>query len=172
MRHVLSLSFSSTLVHYLIIASAFVLPFLLGSSQIVTGILVNTALIVSALRLGKEIRFSWIILPSVAALARGLVFGPMTPYLYYFLPLIWISNWCFSSILSLRTEKIPMIVRFSTAACIKIMILYGSSYVLTSLKIVPSIFRESMGMMQAATLIGGGIGAYFILHVWTPNQKK
>lgn len=172
MKRISALVTDTHVAESLSIVSAFVLPFALGTSQIVTGIVVNTALIIAALRFGKNIRLAWIIAPSLAALARGLVFGSATPFLYYFLPVIWFSNWVLVSILSGEMKIASVRGRMFFAGVSKIVILFGCASVLVTLKIIPSIFLTSMGIMQILTLLGGGIVSYFILHLWLPNQTK
>ncbi|MBU0627442.1 hypothetical protein KKG31_04880 [Patescibacteria group bacterium] len=49
-------------------------------------------LVLSALNLKKYAILPIILLPSLAVLARGLIFGPFTIFLLYMIPAIWLGN--------------------------------------------------------------------------------
>ena len=73
-------------------AVGFFVPFVIGHPQIAVGIIVNAMLVTSALNLKGWKIVPIIILPSLAMLSRGLLFGPFTIYLVYLIPFIWIGN--------------------------------------------------------------------------------
>ncbi|MCX6710704.1 MAG: hypothetical protein NTZ02_01280, partial [Candidatus Woesearchaeota archaeon] len=76
----------------LITAASFLIPFLIGHPQLIVGIAVNVLLIESALHIRDYKLAAPIILPSIAALLRGALFGGFTMYLVFMLPFIWVGN--------------------------------------------------------------------------------
>jgi len=142
---------------------AFVIPFSLGHSQITTGIFVNTLLYLSSILL--PLKKSWFIafLPAVAILARGFVFGPLTSFLVYFLPFIWLGNLVIllaPKILFLRNKQYITII---ISATIKFIFLFAIANLFYSANLVPKLFLTSMGIYQLITALTGGTIAYFIL---------
>ncbi len=132
---------------------SFLFPFLLGHPQILLGALVNSSILMAALYAkGKKI-LPIIILPSIGALARGLLFGPMTKYLIYLLPFIWIGN--FILLISVKILHLKMRWNFVnsaiTGAVMKSLFLFASAYMLYSLEIIPKPFLIAMGIMQLVT---------------------
>lgn len=134
---------------------AFCVPLLFNGSQIITGSIINTLLFISATRLSKRMLPFIAIVPSLGAVSNGILFGPFTIYLVYFLPFIWIGNYLLMHI----TKKSNTFV----AAIGKSAFLYSIAYIFVSLHIVPKIFLTAMGILQLVTALIGGIAAMGIL---------
>lgn len=71
-----------------IYASAFLIPAIFSAPQLVTGTMVNALLFVAAQKLTKKELYPALVLPSLGAVTHGVLFGPQTIFLYYFLPFI------------------------------------------------------------------------------------
>ncbi|MEK7611499.1 MAG: hypothetical protein AAB486_03975 [Patescibacteria group bacterium] len=139
---------------------SFAAPFLLSSSQPVTGTIVNAALFLSAVILPTRLFLPLLVLPSIATVTRGLVFGPLTPFLIYFLPFIWLGN----GVLVLSFKKIygrlgyfPGVI---SAAVFKSLLLFLCAQVYYHLHLVPAVFITTMGGLQIITAIFGGLLVY------------
>ena len=70
----------------------FFVPFLIGHPQFIVGTLVNAALVLAAMNIKNYRLLPVIIVPSLGALSRGLIFGPFSRFLVYMIPFIWIGN--------------------------------------------------------------------------------
>lgn len=149
-------------------AICFFTPFLLGHPQYVVGVVVNAMLILAALRIGKYGVLPVIMLPSLGVLSRGLIFGPYTPLLAYMIPFIWLGN----GILVYSIKKIVAEKKFNkwlglgAGTVAKTAFLFTMASVFVTFGLIPSIFLTSMGILQLATAIGGGIIAFGIHKIY------
>lgn len=132
---------------------AVVVPFV-TSNQIITGTIVNFLLFACP----KKYVWPVIVLPSLAVLARGVIFGPLTPFVYYFIPFIWLGNWM---LVKLSSQGDSLRSYFLAIVC-KVGILYIGAHVFVIYKIAPKMFLTSMGIMQLVTAIAGGIIFYIV----------
>ena len=144
------------------VAAGFFIPFFIGHPQIAVGIIVNAMLITSALNLKGWKIAPIIILPSLAMLSRGLLFGPFTIYLLYLVPFIWIGN--FILVISFKYFKLRLKRNYwltlVLGSLFKSGFLFLSVFVLYLLGLIPVIFLAAMGLMQVVTAVFGGITAY------------
>jgi len=69
---------------------SFFIPFILSHPQLLVGTIVNSALVLAALNLRGIRLLPVIMLPSLAVLSSGLIFGQFTYYLLYLIPAIWL----------------------------------------------------------------------------------
>ncbi len=139
------------------ISISFFVPFLLGHPQLLVGTLVNAALVLSALHLKDHKILPIIMLPSVAVLARGLIFGPFTMYLIYTLPFIWLGNLAlvyFIKRLYLNFQW-NKYLSLAISIIIKVLLLYLSASMLIKLGVLPKVFAISMGTIQLYTALLG-----------------
>lgn len=144
--------------------TAFVVPFLIGGPQLLVGTVVNAFLFIAA---GKNISKIGLILlitlPSIAAFSRGLVFGPLTYFLLYFIPFIWLGNTVLIISFNNRlTENFPSVLRILLAASAKTAFLFLTANLVFQLHLVPKFFLTSMGLFQFITAVFGGIIALTI----------
>lgn len=162
---VLSLARKMTIFTIYIVGS-FALPFLLGHPQLLVGILINTFLVLGALHMKKYSLLPLIFLPSVAVLARGLIFGPFTIYLVYMLPAIWLGN--FLLIWGIKyfylTKTWNRFLSLGIAATMKFLLIFMIAWILIFLNILPKIFFTTMGLIQLGTAAAGGILAIGITY--------
>jgi hypothetical protein len=132
----------------------FFLPLFLGHPQFLVGTIVNSALVLAALRLKTKQLLPVIIMPALGALSRGVLFGPFTIYLIYMIPFIWIGN----SILVYFVKRInKKIHSLATGAFLKSIFLFSTAFALVQLGIIPTPFLIAMGPVQFLTAISGGI---------------
>lgn len=150
---------------------SFVVPFFIGHPQFIVGTIVNGALFASAILLPKKAFWPIIILPSLAVLSRGLIFGSFTPFLIYFLPFIWAGN----IILIVTFQKIYPKINYGISVLIaslaKFCLLYLFAQIYFFFHLVPKLFLISMGVSQLLTALSGGILAYLILFYARRNSR-
>ncbi len=140
----------------------FFIPFFIGHPQVFVGIAVNALLITAALNMKGYRILPVIILPSLGVLSRGIVFGPLSKFLIYFIPFIWIGNsiLVFSFKHFRLKKKNNYLLTLVIGTVLKSGFLFLAALLLYSLSIVPAPFLVAMGAMQAVTAFSGGIAAY------------
>ena len=148
----------------------FFVPFLMGHPQMLVGVVVNAALIISALNLRGLKLLPVIIAPSLGVLSRGLLFGPFTIFLVYMIPFIWIGNWLL--VYSFKRfnldKKLNKGITLIVGSSIKALFLFAVAFTFVNLNIVPKLFLTTMGIFQFYTAILGGILA---LGIQTVKKK-
>lgn len=139
--------------------AAFVVPFMIAQPQLVVGTLVNAALILSALNLKNAKLLPVILLPSVAVLSRGLIFGPFTMYLLYTIPFIWIGNSALVYIIKrfYLGAKWNKYLSLALGIVAKVLFLYVAANILIKLGVLPKVFATAMGVFQLYTAIAGSV---------------
>jgi hypothetical protein len=146
-----------TLYQYLVISLTFLIPFLISGPQLLTGTLVNLLLIFGAKFTNKKYHILLAVIPSIAALLNGLVFGKFTAFLVFFLPIIWMGNFVFIKSINIFGKNLSMPLSISLGLIIKTLILFSSALLYFKLSLVPEIFLTSMGVFQLITGILGGL---------------
>ena len=157
-------SVAQTMVFMGLSVAAFFAPFLIGHPQWLVGTIVNTGLFLSAIFLPKRYILPAIIFPSLGVLARGIVFGPFTPFLAYFLPFIWLGN----LILILVFKR----AGFVAGALAKFLFLFLIASIYVELNFAPAVFLQAMGLNQLATAMAGGLLALLILKVYGKSVTR
>ncbi|MFH1240475.1 MAG: hypothetical protein V1672_04645 [Candidatus Diapherotrites archaeon] len=160
-------------LEFLLYASAvFMFPLLLGHvntlpNQLIVGTFVNAFLVLGALYFGTKKLLPLIILPSIAALLTGFIFGPLSFYLLYLMPFIWVANAIF--IYAIKRLKLNMqknyFVSLITASFAKAIFLFSVTLALFYFSLVPEVFLTAMGLLQFTTAILGGCIASFVYFV-------
>ncbi|MGV8163096.1 MAG: hypothetical protein ACP5N2_07225 [Candidatus Nanoarchaeia archaeon] len=139
-------------------ALAFLIPFLLAHPQIVVGVVVNAALVLSALNMKDYKLLPVIMLPSIAVLSRGLIFGPFTMFLIYLIPFIWIGNsilvYAFKELKLKR--KMNSVFTLLIGATAKTVFLFLCALLLVKTGVIPAPFLVTMGVFQLYTALAGG----------------
>ena len=149
---------------WVLAGAAFLFPAVFSSPQWLTGTVVNFLLFVAAAKLDSKNRWPIVILPSLGALAHGVIFGPLTVFLAFFLPFIWLGNavlvgFAGSKFFSQR----PFLLRVLAASLLKFLVLFLAARLYFALHLVPAVFLVSMGLLQLATALAGGVAAYLFL---------
>ena len=143
----------------------FFVPFFIGHPQLLVGTIVNATLILSSLYLKRNFLLPIIFMPSIAVLSRGLIFGPFTIFLFYFIPFIWIGNFIltlFFKGLYLK-NKTNYFVTLLSGSFAKALFLFMIALLLFKLNLIPEIFLKTMGILQFTTAILGGMAAFAII---------
>jgi len=141
----------------------FLVPILL-SHQILVGVIVNALLIRTSFDHSLKKIFILCLLPSLAVVSTGLLFGNLTSFLLWVMPFIWISNFIIAYVskkLFLEKKKNYF---FSTAmaSIAKTLFLFASVTVLFLLGLVPLLFLSAFGIMQLATAESGALIVSFL----------
>ncbi len=154
-----TLTFPAVTAKYLdvlVYGLVFVVPLVFSHPQLVVGTLVNACLFLAAANCPMKKLTLLAILPSVAAILRGAVLGPFTPFLLYLAPFIWLGNgllmWVFQR-LSVKSVGLGVVA----AAGLKALLLYVVALILVNQRVLPSVFLTSMGVLQLSTAILGGV---------------
>ena len=142
----------------------FFVPFLMGKPQLVVGTIVNASLILATLNLKFYKLLPIIILPSLAVLTKGLIFGPFTIFLAYMIPFIWIGNalLVFTFKKFNLQKKLNKWITLLFASAFKTAFLFSIAYLFIKIGILPAVFLTAMGLFQFYTAIMGGILAFSI----------
>jgi hypothetical protein len=141
---------------------AFFVPFLIGHPQYVVGVVVNAALIMAALNLKDYRLLPIIMLPSLAVLSRGMIFGPFTFFLVYMIPFVWIGNFILVYVFKKLHfgNKMNKWVTLGIGAGLKTLFLFGAAFTLVKLELLPVFFLTTMGLFQLYTALAGGALAF------------
>ena len=102
--------------------------------------------------------------PSFGVLSRGIIFGPFSKFLVYFIPFIWIGNsiLVFSFKHFRLGKRLNYWMTLAIGAIFKSGFLFMAALILYKLAVVPAVFLTAMGIMQAVTALFGGVLAYGI----------
>ncbi|MDP2585260.1 MAG: hypothetical protein Q8P29_00075 [Candidatus Levybacteria bacterium] len=147
----------------------FCIPFVISQPQLVTGTIVNSLFFIAAEKLDKKALYPMLILPSIGAVLHGVLFGPQTMFLFYFLPFIWIGNYLQVNVFSFAKRQ-NYLVRIFSSALAKYLLLFIAANIYYKVHIVPQLFITSMGALQFITACLGGFLAYFILKLLNKNE--
>lgn len=156
----------------LCVIAAFSVPFFIGQPQLIVGTIVNAALILSALHFKNYKVMPVILLPSLAVLMRGLIFGPFTYFLIYTIPFIWMGN----SALVYVIKRLYLgagwnkNLALAISICAKVLILYLSATLLIRFGVLPKVFAISMGVLQLYTAVAGSL--VVLLLEFFQNKKR
>lgn len=151
----------------LLSAVGFFLPFVLGHPQILVGVIVNAMLIVGATYLKGHKLLPLILLPSLGVLTAGAIFGTYTVFLLYLIPFIWLGNAVYVYVYKHVNFKEKSLknnfLGIGIASLLKAGFLFGITFLLVQLSVVPSVFLTAMGVLQLTTALIGGVVAVGIV---------
>lgn len=144
------------LVIYLLVG--LLIPVFIGHPQIVVGIVVNAILASAAIRkMSMKKSIALAVTPSIGAVMNGVLFGGLTNFLLYFIPIIWISNLLYMKLIKIGKHKWPAGAIFR-ASVLKSGILFATAVIFVSMSLVPQPFLIVMSVIQITTaLIGGSV---------------
>lgn len=141
--------------------AGFMISFLIGHPQLLVGALVNAFLIRCALSLPGYKVLPVVMAPSMGAAAKGLLFGPFTPYLVVIMPFIWIGNmilvYAFKEYAKNKRNYFATLIVGSAA---KAAFLFACASILFTASIIPAAIVSGMGIMQFITAVTGGALVY------------
>ena len=156
---ILSINLEYVLLSLLYIFS-FLVPLIIAKPQILVGSAVNFLIVYTTLKYGFKKAIPILLIPSLVATGRGLLFGGATIFLVYLLPFIMISN----GILGFCTYRLKNWIGLLVGTVLKASFLYLITLVLVNTISLPKIFLTTMGISQLYTaLIGGSIAMLLFL---------
>jgi len=151
---------------------SFSIPFSLGHPQWLVGTIVNACLFLSAIFLPRKFILPIIIFPSLGVLLRGIIFGPLTMFLVYFLPFIWLAN----LVLILVFKKVFPHLNYSfsvfLATTAKFLFLFIAANIYFQFALVPKTFLQLMGVNQFLTALAGGIISWIIFNSYAKSRLR
>ncbi len=152
---------------------AFLTPLFLFQSQFLLGAIVNSMLITGALYTKGKNLLPLIFLPSLGVLAKGVLFGPLTIYLFFMLPFIWVGNaiLIFSVKKFYLKDKKHYLVGAVYGSIFKATFLAASAFTLYNLGFVPVAFLTAFGIIQFVTAFSAGAILYPV-NKWRLKNKK
>jgi general stress protein CsbA len=129
------------------------------TQQLLAGVVVNALLISAALKYGLRKNFFLAFVPSLGAVAGGLLFASFTPYLLAMLPFIGMGNLALMAIARklIVTKAKSYFLGILPAVTGKTALLFLSAFILYSFSLVPAVFLTAFGVMQFITAMGGAI---------------
>jgi hypothetical protein len=145
----------------------FLTPLVLGHmnglpNQIFIGSAVNFLLVMSAMYVSGWKNLLVILVPSIGAYLSGVVFGPASVFLLYFVPAIWLGNFVYVYLIKklVVKEQKNFVFGIVYSSVAKAALLFLVAVVLVQLSIVPKPFLFAMGPLQLVTALSGGfVGA-------------
>jgi len=170
----LSENINQSLLASLFAILLFAIPFLLPATQLLTGTIVNAALILAAILLRGNRPYYLVFLPSLATVASGLLFGPLSFFLFFMMPFIFIGNaiLIFSFRALYVSRKTSYFITLIAGAIAKSALLFLSASILLSLSVIPALIANAMGLLQLITALLGGIIAYAALALYGKIAKR
>ncbi|MFH1714170.1 MAG: hypothetical protein ABH831_01065 [Candidatus Nealsonbacteria bacterium] len=151
---------------------SFSIPFFVGHPQWLVGAIVNASLFLAAIFLPKKFILPLIILPSLGVLSRGIIFGPLSMFLVYLLPFIWLANLIMILTFKKLLPHLNYLFSVILAATAKFIFLFIIANVYFELSIVPKIFLQLMGVNQFLTALAGGIISLIIFNFYGRNISR
>ena len=146
--------------------SALIIPIVLAhaqfTNQLIIGSIVNFLLASSAMYLTLKKALPVILIPAIAAVLSGIIFGKFTMFLVYLVPVIWIGNAVYVYFIKNfnLVNKMNYFASVLGASIIKSIIIFSATFVLVLAGIVPEIFLIPMSLMQFVTGVTGGSLAF------------
>ena len=142
--------------------AVFLIPLLIPSPQMLTGTIVNAFLIMAALHFRGWKAVPIVVLPSIAALFSGLLFGPFTVFILFMMPFIWIGNFVLVYLFKYLNlaRNMNYWLALGGSAIAKSAVIFGAVLLLINFNIVPAALLTAMGIMQLGTAVAGGIVAF------------
>ena len=151
---------------------SFSIPFSVGYPQWLVGTIVNACLFLAAIFLPQRFIIPLIILPGLGVLSRGLVFGPLTVFLAYFLPFIWLANLVLILVFKRYFFRSNYLLSVLFAALAKSLFLFMVANIYLEFSIVPGVFLQSMGINQFLTALAGGAISLIIFNLYGRNNLR
>lgn len=129
----------------------FLLPLVLAWPQLLVGTMVNILLITVAIRYKSyKILIPFVMLPSIAAILHGALFGAFSVFLVYMMPAIWIGNFLLVYTIQHNKQLISWIL---TGGLYKSIFLAIFAYILIYLWTLPIIFLKAMWFYQLVSVL-------------------
>jgi hypothetical protein len=136
----------------------FTIP-LIVTNQLIVGTIVNAFLIKSAIDYKSKKVFLLSLIPSIAVISGGIIFGNLSSAVLFVLPAIWLGN--FSLMYLMRKifveKKVHFLISSILSASVKTILLFSFTFVLFSTSLVPALFLTTFGLIQFFTAVSGAV---------------
>jgi len=143
----------------------------MGHPQWLIGTAVNACLFLAIIFLPKKFILPLIALPSLGVLSRGIIFGPFTIFLAYFLPFIWLSNFILIKVFEKLFSRLNYFSAVLIAAMAKFLFLIIVASICFNFSLVPKVFLQLMGINQLLTALAGGVISWLIFNFYEKNNS-
>ena len=153
-------------------AVSFAIPFSLGHPQWLVGMAVNVCLFLAAIFLPKKFILPLVIFPSLGVLSRGLIFGPLTMFLVYFLPFIWLGNLALILVFKTFFSRANYFFAIAFSAVAKFLLLLAAANIFFALSVAPKVFTQLMGFNQLATALAGGAVSWLVFNLYAKYKSR
>lgn len=146
--------------------TALIIPIILGhiqfTNQLIIGSIVNFLLASSAMYLTFKKALPVILIPAVGAVLSGILFGPLTMFLVYLVPFIWIGNALFVYFIKNfnLVNKMNYFISVLASSIIKSAFIFIAAFILVLAGIIPEMLLIPMGLVQFVTAVIGGSFAF------------
>ena len=146
---------------YAMYSLAILVPLVIGKPQLLVGTFINFLIVYSTLTYGIKKTIPILLLPSIVATSKGMLFGNATFFLLYLMPFIMISNFILSFFVSKKKlgYKVSGIV-------LKAFFLYVAYTLLNQYFGLPSVLLASVPMQFVTAALGFTLG-YWVYHFST-----
>jgi len=151
---------------------SFSIPFSLGHPQWLVGTIVNACLFLTAIFLPRKFVLPLIIFPSLGVLLRGIIFGPLTMLLVYFLPFIWLANLALILVFKKLFSRLNYFSSVFFTATAKSLFLFTIANICFKFSLAPKIFVQLMGLNQFFTALAGGIISWTIFNFYEKYNSR
>ncbi len=151
---------------------SFSIPFSLSHPQWLVGTIVNACLFLTAIFLPRKFILPLIIFPSLGVLSRGIIFGPLTMFLVYFLPFIWLANLVIILVFKKLFSHLNYLLSVFFAVTAKSLFLFTIANIYFKLSLAPKIFLQLMGLNQFFTALAGGTISWIIFNFYEKHKLR
>ena len=141
-----------------------------SNTQLIIGTIINSMLVVSAFNLtGFRRLWGIIMLPSIATVCSGLLFGPFSMNMVWMMPAIWLGNFAFVYMYKyfFVHREWNYFITGLIAIIVKVFIIFGVFSILNACGVFPSasvdMLKYSMGAVQGMTGVFGVLLGYLIV---------
>jgi hypothetical protein len=150
---------------------SFLIPFLLGHPQWLVGTTVNACLFLAAIFLPKKFILPLIVFPSLGVLFCGMIFGPFTVFLTYFLPFLWLANFSLIIVFKNIFPRLNYLSSVFLSAAVKFLFLFVIANIYFNFSIIPQAFLQLMGISQFLTALAGGAISWVIFNFYAKRNS-
>jgi len=134
---------------YAMYSLAVLVPLIVGKPQILVGTFINFLIVYSTLTYGIKKSIPILILPSITATSKGVLFGSATYFLLYIMPFIMISNYLLSFFASKKKIALKVFAVF-----VKGIFLYVAYLIMNKTVGLPKVLMSSIPMQFLTAALG------------------
>ena len=142
---------------------SFLVPVLLGHSQLLIGVIVNALIVRSALTMRHWKNLPTLLFPSLGVLTRGILFDQLTLYLTYLIPFIWFSNFVLAYCTKVFNKSgLSLFTIIVCSSALKTLVMILPTLFFIKFSLIPDTFSKSMGIVQFMTAVIGSTVAILV----------